>query len=983
MSLDKDKEDKFLISLSDIFRLFKNNKEKIIWCTLLMACLGAFYALTRPIKYKAEGTFRERTNKSGGITGSLMQLLSSESSSSSGPDGDSSTVLKSRKMMTQVIDKLNLQGSITQKCDEEGLLKRVGKNIKIEWGSFKKRLYPVLPDTFCPVKVESIQYLGEVPLFFDVYMEPDGRYEVFDAMNQSLGKGTVETPFVTKQCSFILKKMVPGPVSKPLPLIINSMADAAVIFAHDLNIESNKNDKSLLKISYTHRNRHFASNLVNMLMECYQDHLRQNHEHLAKIQLNYLLKREEESAQKLADLMHKHADFLSQDLSTVGFADSKKEMDFLAESEHQFKDRLLANDLEVKRLSGIQFTNFIVYDQYNAHTGHSDIINTILTDVRDLKQQEDSLEIALQENMKGHDLQAEVFEYQLNEIHMNQQYLQELKDLIVRYQDGLTPDASSTLLTDSRFLLKHWFDRLQELKETDAANWEKAKENFSFYLANLKRLLEVHGKILQDRLTHQQNPRSEYQGIGLEMANNLYLEYSRRAVDIESEIRQKRFLLAQLETPTFEMSSLSAGLTDFVSLEMIKQASDLTMRLKDQSNQSSREQERLKTELSLQRDFLIMHVNQMIHLTELHKQLINEKIYALQNINLELTRQKVSLLEKNLHEYVESRLENLKQEKSIIQQHLDEIHREMASLPKRWMSEQLIEQQVDINQLIVKEIATMVESKNISHNLEVILSAPLDSAIAPVHPVVPGLKLYAFLGAVLGAFLSSGFVLVRSLTQGIQASIQNLKLIGQHVSGHLSADYNPQSKEPIKDTDLDTLRRLHSYFDQGRPIDPNGRISNSLLLLIEGRGPNYAFDLADLILKKGEKVLVINLNFDRPSTHHQPGLLQYLQGEVKKPVIITGDRGDYIQAGGVSRFSIELLSSRLFQDLLEELQSKYNWIIPLTHALPSSAEAESLASLFPSIAVTVEKESLDELEPYTNLTVHSSKKVSFILMSDK
>src|SRR5262249_5022302 len=155
----------------------------------------------------------------------------------------------------------------------------------------------------------------------------------------------------------------------------------------------------------------------------------------------------------------------------------------------------------------------------------------------------------------------------------------------------------------------------------------------------------------------------------------------------------------------------------------------------------------------------------------------------------ELIYQQISLLEKNLTDYVASRLENLEQERTIIKQHLENIQHEMALLPKRWMAEQLIEQQVEINQLIVKEIAGMVETKNISHNLEVILSAPIDLAVPPLHPNRPGVLLYSILGCVLGGLVGTSFMLGRSITQGIVISKDHLKAVGQHISGSLSSHY--------------------------------------------------------------------------------------------------------------------------------------------------------------------------------------------------
>lgn len=978
---EKDKEDKFLISLSDVLALFRKNRAIIIYCTLIFALAGFFYALTRPIKYKAEGTFKEKGNTSSGLSSSLAQMFSTDIFTT-GSAGEASSVFKSRKLLQEVIEKLHLQGIVTRKCDEEGVLTRIRRNFHTEWASFRKYPYPVLKDLNCPIQIESIHYPGEIPVMYEVFIQPNGQYELFNFAKEKIGEGRLNEPFSCSTCSFTLSKtLADAPNSDHCYVHLLPLSDMAKLLANNLEIDNTKNDKSTLKISYEHRNRHLASRVVNTMMECYQDYLEHNHQRISSIQLNYLQTREEESARKLKNLMEKHAEFLVQDLSTVGFANSKKEMDFLAESEHRFKDKLLANELEIKRLSNIKSVDFVHYDQYSNHHGVSNIINNILSQIRSHKQEQDSLEVALRESSLLNPTHVEqALDQRLNEIQKINRYANELETIIVQFDQGLIPDLNSSLMSDKRFVIRSWFEKLSHT-ENEESN-QKIKESLSFYLNNLRRLFQVHEKILQDRLIYQQNASNEYQGISLESAKGLYLEYCRRLLEIESNIRQNEFFITQLMDPDFEVSSLSINSIDFVSLDMIKRASELTLRLKDQSNQSMREQERLKQELALQRAFLVMHLEQMVQVFKLNKQLIDEKIFSLQLISLEVVRQTITLLEKNLIEYIESHLENLLQEKEVLQQHINDIHLEMAALPQKWVAEQLIEQQVETNQLIVQEIAKLVESKNISHNLELIQSAPLDRALPSLHPILPGLRFFTSIGAVIGVLMSCGFILVRSLVQGIAASPENLKIMHQHVAGSLSFQYDPSSKEPIKDEDLDTLRRLHSYLDQSRNVDKKPSLA-SVLLAIEGKGPDYTKGLANLMIKKGEKVVRIQLDFDHPHSSNQPGLLQYLQGEVKQPPILKGDAGDYIVAGGFTRFSIELLGSPLFHALIEQLKTQYEWIIAVTHALPHSAEAESLVPLFPCIVVALEDEKLDQLTTYLDLDPKQKTVVFMFIDTDK
>ena len=388
--------------------------------------------------------------------------------------------------------------------------------------------------------------------------------------------------------------------------------------------------------------------------------------------------------------------------------------------------------------------NVAYYDRYSLREGDPAVINHILAEIRKLKQLRDNYEIELQKKSFEHTNLQQSFEKQINELSLVQLYIVELRELMTLAATNRSPSLNSKLLDDNRFLLKGWFERLENARLNDPTNLKKIQENFQFYLSNLERLFEVHEHVLQERLTHQQNPSGEYQGITLEVATELYLDFSKQMIQTEGSIRRNLFFIHQIEDPLFEITSLSADLTDPISMEMIRRASELVLNLRDSNNQSMREQERIKDELNLQRTFLAMHLQQMIQLMELNKDLIDEKIYALQNVSLGLIHQQISLLEKNLQDYVQSRLQNLQQERSLIKEHLELIHLELAALPEKWVSEKLIEQEVETNKLIVEEIAKMVESKNIAHNLDVIQSAPLDHALAALHPAPPKIMLWGF-----------------------------------------------------------------------------------------------------------------------------------------------------------------------------------------------------------------------------------------------
>ncbi len=192
-----------------------------------------------------------------------------------------------------------------------------------------------------------------------------------------------------------------------------------------------------------------------------------------------------------------------------------------------------------------------------------------------------------------------------------------------------------------------------------------------------------------------ENPSLEYQGIDLESAGSLYIDYNKKLNELEARQREYAFLISQMHDPHFEISSLSTVLNDHVSTGMIQKASQLVLDLKDRNNRSDKELEQLKEDLALQRGFLQMHLEQISQLNKLYSKLYEEKIYSLLNVKLELIEQEIAISEKNLQGYIATRMENLKQERSIIENHRKELHLEMAALPKKWAAEKLIEQNLE------------------------------------------------------------------------------------------------------------------------------------------------------------------------------------------------------------------------------------------------------------------------------------------------
>lgn len=983
MNPSNDPSERLLISISDIFSILRRGKWVIFCCAFLCGALGVLWALMKPIRYQAEGTFREKGIKQSTISASssLVQLLGS--GGLGGAESEAASLMLSRVILKEVIEKLHLQAHLQLDADAETLPVLIRRNLALASGNAKNSSKLMIGEICCPLQISSLNYSGEIPLHFRLEVDKEGGFLVFDpSLPKPLGTGKLGETFHQGPLSFTLVSADASPsVAGAFGLSVNSLEHTFKHLCQILTVEPSKFDKSLLIIKFEHRNRRMASAVVNAVMECYQDYSKRYHTHLSMKQLDYLSERRDHLTENLTAIMQKHANFLTNDLYGSGFIESDKEMDFLAKSQYEYKQKLLDNELEIKRLAHVKPDDFAHYDASFEQGGDPGIATYIFSEMRSLKQQRDGLEIEIQKKTMGRGINLlDFFERQMTELKGVRQYIEELRIIKGQFQKGIFPDPLSTLYNDPRFLLKMWFERLQKQAPGRLNNANETLENLQFYLNNLERLFGVHERILQERLTHQQNPSGEYQGISLEVATDLYREYSKQVIQIEGNIRQNAFFIRQIEDPHFEITSLSAGLTDPISTNMIQKASELILNLRDEGNQSMREQERIKEELNLQRTFMTLHLKQMIQLMELNKELLDEKIFALQNESLELIHQSISLLEKNLQDYLESRNLNLEQERVLIKRHLENIHHEMAQLPQKWVSEQLLAQEVETNQLIVEEIAKLVETKNISNNLELIQSAPIDLALPPVHPVAPKAFLWGFLGFFAGGCLGSCLSLARSIGQGLTATPRHLEEMGCHVSGTLT---HPLSLDGIhlEQASLATIRRLQFYFDEAkRKLASLGEPENKLLLLNEGNLQHFAPFLADLLAKSGQRVLVLDLSED--GLHQKKGsLIDYFQGKAAAPPIQKSAKGDWDCAslGGDPRFACEAIWGDPFQKFVKNQAAHYDWILAVSRHSSSSIESEILMSHFPFASLSLSGEKIDELQALVQFVKnHPQNKITFI-----
>lgn len=966
----------YFLSFNDLIDIAKRNRFKIIISGLIIAFLCFLNAATKPIQYTAEGTFKEQSKSQAGFSKSFASMFGGFSN---GDDGGL-TIFKSRKLLQELIKTTGMQVSINPKQTNFPFhsLQNVLNNLKIEYALYNNLQYPLFSDLKSTIAASHVIYNGEIPLTFHLVADSPSTFILFANNKKELGKGVFNKPFIANNFTITLNNDPQESPQDPLRgqeyfITLMPMSFCEKQLKNQIEIASDSLDSSLIKLTCTHPDRQQAANIIINLMDIYKDYITQKNESINNQQMEYLAQRQTEIGLQLNQDLQEHAKTLSTALATTGFASSTKAIDFLGSRQQKIKTQLNTNDIALQRLQNIKHENIVDYEKLTLIPECAPI-HKFVQEMQNLKQSADALNLALKNNSTNSIAFQDSFKTQLSELEEIQASIKEAKQMQKSLENNDAPSPSRQLLENPQFIVKTWHEHLIANNDVTSPEWQKSKQGFINYLTYLINYLSAYQRNLEARFSNQQNALKDFEGINLATVNEFYINYNKQLDAVESAMMEQQFIITQLNDPEFEISSLSKVLSDRVSTEIISAASKILLALKDQENQSQKEQNRLKFELKIQKGFLLNHLEQNISLLTLQKKFLREKITNLQNVALSLTYEQIAILENQIKHYITNAIENLENENNLYNKNLQSLKLDMASFPEKWASERLIQQKISNSHGMIAEVTRLVETKNINNNLEKIQAAPLDLPRAPILPKSPRLLLFTLLGGIIGVLMSFSWFVAGAIIYGVKASEENLRLAGQHISGKLSREYH-SSQKTLLDSDLNTLRNLISFVTQPTPPYP---LQNTLLLL-ENQTVQYAYPLAELMHRRGLKILILDLCFDTTKNNMQPGLLQYLQEKIAAINIIHAKEYDLISAGGICRYANELLSSTKFKELVLEQADHYDWIVAHSNVPLKSAETNSLLNIFPNAAISIANETLPELHTCIEKGRQPEHKYTFII----
>lgn len=929
-------EPDFSLSLKDLWTFVKRSQKGIVVTALLFATLGAFFTLSRPILYTSEATFREKESSRGSISGSLSEFLLNAGRSAQIDEAIS--IFKSRKLLAPLIEEIGMQAVLERKNAPKSLFSRLRDNLRLQLAYFRHEQKALFSDQQTPLKIEKVSYRGEAPLSLELEVHGDLSIEVFERIGSNFLSplGTTKLGDSLKGENFELTFTADTLFPDRYSLTLLPIASVAKSLKKAIKLETDEDDRNLLTIQYRSPDRHFGALFVNRLMEHYRLYLQDEVDRRSSLQFNYLSKRQKEIGSQFEALLSQHADHSVKDLGQYGLANSETAIEYLVNSQKRCQDRLRDIDLELLRLKRLAEEDFPRHEQFLSDR-EPGMIRAAAHQIRELVQRCNALEkvLATQAPVKSGTDPVQLQLEQLNEVQASRQEAEDLLKEVKLLGTSVNPKHFPRLMGPT-FVVKSWLEKLKYPEHSDH------RPHFIAYLENLTHLLQVQEETLKERIAHHKAPINEYYGMSLETANDLYLGTSASLSEVQQDIKTLNFQLQQLQDPDFEISSLSTSIEDPIAQKMIARSSDVVLLLHDHANRGAKEKERLRQDLELNQKFLTTHMQQSSQLLGLREHLLEEKVARLQQVVLDLSRDRIRILQRQLADYVQEQIVQLKEEKSLTQFHYDELRNRSAQIPSRWVSEEKVNFSIRMGEKLVEEVTRIVENANISQNLEVIQSAPLDESIATVLPDKPPLVPFTFLGAILGVFLSLAVTLTKEVMKGTPASSQNLEKLG--------CVCVPVSKRPGPDQ----LRRVLAKVSGSTHLVPKH--------LAEG--------IASHLERKGHTPLVIQLNTGSYKLSKTPGLAHWLEEEIDALPIEKG----LLPSGGQLPYLSEQLSAKDFSSQLRKIQG-YDRILLATNAKPKSSTFADLATFADSCLVSLTDERIEEL----SLLLETREKMVFLI----
>lgn len=302
-----------ILSLADLVDSIKTARWKFLCAALIVGFLFFTVGIKRGSCYTARGTIKPQGSKPN-LTATMLLFsnLGEAYSSSEGP----LYFLNSYPVAAKVSDRLCFQGNLVEIKEQKRvtspfLVLKAKQHFGRHSPSTPFGGIPhcpetlIFPDPEVSLQLDYLAYFSECSTLLSLEFLDDTTFLVKKG-DELIGQGRVGLPFTSDLVAFTLKKVdTPlGGKKYSLSLIPKHLAVHALQKAVSVRVDKENSD--LISIVAKHSDRHLAARIVNLFIEEYHNHLKDQGKEKMERQIHYLEEREEATIEKIKRLTEEH-----------------------------------------------------------------------------------------------------------------------------------------------------------------------------------------------------------------------------------------------------------------------------------------------------------------------------------------------------------------------------------------------------------------------------------------------------------------------------------------------------------------------------------------------------------------------------------------------------------------------------------------------------------------------------------------------------
>lgn len=898
---------------SDIKKLFLGKKYLWICVFFLSFILTAFFLLIREPKFEAKSSFFEDTEKTQTI-GNLKDIVLSDSYIHS---SDAFSFLKTKSLNKKLVEKLGLQISVVEDISKfKRLYFNFLKNLNL---TFNSKIQDEEIIEFSDVCYEKSSCSCYYLKFLD-----KSYYEIYDSEMKMIEKHKISESVITNDLCFTINKIPQKFIKKIIKIKIEPWIAIVNNLLKNIEITKEKSSPNFLLLKMKYGNEVYSSKILNTLMDIYHEQLVNENESLIRGQIDYLENRKNVLEKDLFSLIDENEKQISLNVKTKGFTDLNTEVETLLSKRENYQRQFEQTSKDLDNLKNINLN-----DIDKNYCLSENIIN-IIDEIKRYQDKKKAIQISINEDLSSKEnLQLPpIKSLGLKKLINEKKYI----------EDFSIVDKSK----NSVFVYDKFKNYKNDILSTDLLNITA----------------DVNHKIDLIKSNDYEPNNKNLSILDLNVIKDIYVELDKSKEDLKLEITQIKHVLKNINLKDFQITTLS----NFLSSDLLKNIIDISKKINDEQNYTSKEIETLKQEYDLEKKYLISHLEELLNFKNLNLKLINQKIFSLKKDHLNLITNEISFLSTKAKDLITKNIYEKNNEKRFLEKNLIDIKISLQNLVSKMTDENKFIMKSEMIKNMIESLTKLIESKKLDLNLKKINSRPVDQATTNIYPI--HIFRNSFIVAFLSIFVFFMIYLYLTILIGFPVSIELIKSLSFDYCGKISCKCDGIEVKNLKETDLESLRSIISTIDGKQKI----------ITSICSKGPNYIHYLAALLSVIGKNVLVIET---KSEVEDKNGLFPSLEKDIKKLPIQKIQAYDFLPAGEKKYFAFELLKSYRFTEKLEQIKSKYDLILIYSDAKIDSAEARIYLDFSDKVVLTFNKETLEDVKLFVNWAVEK-KKLCFV-----